>query len=204
MQVDHHSLFYYFRLLLSLFYSSISLYFVLFISFLILLDVWLGFSIHTLFLLLRCVHSFVVTFRVGTPRSGTHDVFYTLHFMHEGYKDYIIRIFESSFLSFRSSYYLSLHYVPRFKTTLRPWLHTLCLAAHTWTILEIGCRLFLGAWHMGSWGDEFTLGHTLLISDGFLEVIWSILGHTPRIYDDFLVGWPYTRGPTYGIFSLTD
>ena len=65
------------HLLLSLFYSSISLYFVLFIFFLILLDVWLGFSIHTLFLLLWCVHSFIITFRVGTPRSRTHDVFYT-------------------------------------------------------------------------------------------------------------------------------
>ena len=41
-------------------------------------------------------------FRVWTPRSGTHDVFYTLHFMHEGYGDYIIGIFEPSFLSFRS------------------------------------------------------------------------------------------------------
>ena len=62
----------------------------------------------------------------------------------------------------------------------------------------------------------FTLGHTPLISDGFLEVMWSMLGHTPLIDDSFfwdgalhwgiasspihlgydrlgVVGWPYTR-----------
>ena len=180
-----------FCLLLSSFYSYIPPYLIWFLSFLILLDVWLGFRIHTLFLLIQCVNSFIITFHVGTPRFGIHDVFYALHFMHEGYGDYIIRIFEPSFLSFRSPYYLGLRYVTRFKTTLRPWLHTLCLTTHTWAILEIGWRLFLGAWRMGSWGDGFTLGHTLFISDGFSKVIWSILGHTLCINDGFLVGWPY-------------
>ncbi|KAL6331389.1 hypothetical protein AAG906_011326 [Vitis piasezkii] len=31
--------------------------------------------IHTLFLLIRCDHSFIITLRVGTPRFGTHDIF---------------------------------------------------------------------------------------------------------------------------------
>ena len=104
-------------------HSSISLYLICFLSFLILLDVWLGFNIHTLFLLIRHVHSFIITFRVGALRSGTHDVFYALHFMHEGYGDYIIGIFEPSFLSFLSPYYLGLRYVLCLKTTLRPWLN---------------------------------------------------------------------------------
>ena len=122
--------------------------------FLILLDVRHGFSIHTLFLFIRRDHSFITIFRVGTPRSGTHDVFYALHLMHEGYGDYIIGIFEPSFPSFLSPYYLSLRYVPCLKTTLRPLLHTLCLTAHTWAILELGRRLFLGAWWIGSWDDD--------------------------------------------------
>ena len=70
------SLFYHF---IPLFHSTSSVFF-----FLILLDVWLGFNIHTLHLLIWYVHSFITIFRVGTPRFGTHDVFYALHFMHEG------------------------------------------------------------------------------------------------------------------------
>nr|CAN76801.1 hypothetical protein VITISV_043027 [Vitis vinifera] len=81
------------------------------------------FSIRTSCLLIRCDHSFIITFRVGTPRFGTHDVFYALHFMHEGYGDYIIGIFEPSFLSFLSPYYLGLRYVLCLKTTLRPLLY---------------------------------------------------------------------------------
>lgn len=77
-----------FCLLLSLFYLSISLYLIWFHYFLVLLDVWHGFNIHTLFLLIRCDHSFIITFHMGTPRSGTHDVFYVLHLMHEGYGDH--------------------------------------------------------------------------------------------------------------------
>ena len=87
-----------FCLLLSLFHYSILLYLIWFLSFLIMHDVWLGFSIHTLFLLIRYVHSFISTFRVGTPKSATHDVFYAFHLMHEGYGDYIIGIIELSFL----------------------------------------------------------------------------------------------------------
>ena len=65
-----------------------------------------------------------------TLRSGTHDVFYALHLMHEGYEDYIIGIFEPSFLSFLSPYYLSLRYVPSLKTTLRPLLHIVFDSSH--------------------------------------------------------------------------
>ena len=129
-----------FCLLLSLSYSFISLYLIWFLSFLVLLDVWLGFSIHTVLLLIRCVHSFIITFCVRILKSATHDVFYALHLMHEGYGDYIIGVFEPSFLSFPSPYYLSLRYVLCLKTTLRLWLHTLYLTAHTWAILEIGRR----------------------------------------------------------------
>ena len=116
--------------LVSLFRSSIPLYLIWFLSFLILLDVWLEFSIYTLFLLIRYVHPFIITFGVGTPRFGTHDVFYALHFMHEGYEDYIIGIFEPSFLSFLSPSYLSLRYVPCLKTTLRPLLDIVFGSSH--------------------------------------------------------------------------
>ena len=100
MQVDHHSFFLSICLLLSLFYSSISLYLIWFLFFLILLDVWLRLNIHTLYLLIWYGHFFIIIFHVGILRSTTHDVFYALHLMHEGYEDYIIGIFEPSFLSF--------------------------------------------------------------------------------------------------------
>ena len=165
------------RLLLSLFYSSVSPYLIWFHSFLILLDIWHGFSTHTSYLFIWCVHSFIVTFRVGTPRSGTHDVFYTLHLMYEGYRDYIIGIFEPSFHSFLSPYYLSLRYVSCLKTTPRPRFHTLCLTAHTWPILEISRRLFLGAWWMGSWDDDLHWGIPLLLVMDFQRwryLYWGI------------------------------
>ena len=81
----------------------------LFFSFLILLDVWFGFNVHTLFLLIRCVHSFIITFRVGTPRSGTYDVFYALHFMHEGYG--VISLGSLSLVSFHFFHPITLTYV---------------------------------------------------------------------------------------------
>ncbi|RVW54043.1 hypothetical protein CK203_080385 [Vitis vinifera] len=63
--------------------------------------------IHTLFLLIRYVHLFILTFGVGTPRFGTRDVFYALHFMHKG-----------------------LRYVPCLKTTLRPLLYIVFGSSH--------------------------------------------------------------------------
>ena len=97
------------RLLLSLFYSSISLYLIWFLSFIILHNVWLGFSIHTLFLLIRYVHPFIITFRVVTPRFATRDVFYTLHLMHEGMG--IISLGPLSLVSFRFFHPITLVYV---------------------------------------------------------------------------------------------
>ena len=123
MQGDHHSLFYLFAFFHLYFippFHSTSSYFFLF-SFCLMFD--MGSASTLYFLLIRCDHSFIITFRVGTPRSGTHDIFCALHIMHEGYGDCIIGIFEPSFLSFLSPYYLSLRYVPCLKTTLRPLLY---------------------------------------------------------------------------------
>ena len=61
--------------LLFLFYYSILLHFIWFLSFLILLDIWPGFSIHTLFLLIQYVHSLIITFCERILRSMNHDVF---------------------------------------------------------------------------------------------------------------------------------
>ena len=62
---------------------------------------------HFILAYLMC-HSFIITFRVGILRFVTHDVFYALHLMHEGYGVYIIGIIEPSFISFLSPYYLNL------------------------------------------------------------------------------------------------
>ena len=94
-----------------------------------------------------------------------------------GYVDYIIGIFEPSFLSFLSPYYLNLLYISCLKTTLRSWLYTLCLTAHTLAILEIGWRLFLGAWWMGSWGDGLHWGIPFLLVMDFMrwyDIYWGI------------------------------
>ena len=148
-------------LLLSLFYSFISPSLIRFISFLILLDVWLGFSIHTLFLLIRCVHSFIITFRVGTPRSGTQDV--SMHCISCMRGMRIISLGNLSLVSFHFFHLITLAYIT--SHVWRPsWGHdfTLCLTAHMWAILELGQRLFLGAWWMGSWDDDSHWGIPLL------------------------------------------
>ena len=97
----------------------------------------------------RVVYYFISSFtifRVGTPRFGTHDVFYALHIMHEGYGDCIIGIFEPSFLSFLSPYYLGLRYVPCLKTTLRPLLHIVFDDSHmgntrAWSVIVPRSRM---------------------------------------------------------------
>ena len=151
MQVDHHSLFH-----LSAFsylyfippFHSTSFGFFLF-SFYLMFDLGLVSTLYScLFDMFIHLLSF---FSCGILRSATHGVFYALHLMHEGCGDYIIGIIEPSFLSFISSYYLSLCYVLSLRTTLRPWLHTLCLKTHTWAIIKIGWRLFLRAWWMRSY-----------------------------------------------------
>ena len=108
MQVDHHSLFYLFTFIYLCFITPF--HFTPFALFLFsscsMFDLG-STSIHYT-CLFDYVHSFIITFRVGTPRSGTHDVFYALHLMRERYGDYIIGIFEPSFISFLSPYYLNL------------------------------------------------------------------------------------------------
>ena len=132
-----------------------------------------------------------------------------------GMRIIIIGIFEPSFLSFLSPYYLSLHYVSCLKTTLMPLLHIMFDSSHvgnTWAWSEIISQSMIDG-ELRGW---FTLGHTPLISDGFSEAIWFILGHTPitddgcfrddvlhwGIFNSLLhldydglgvVGWPYTR-----------
>ena len=54
-----------------------------------------------------------------------------LHFIYEG-MSFDHWVFEPSFLSFLSPYHLSLRYVPRLKTTLRPWDQMSSSAASTW------------------------------------------------------------------------
>ena len=138
---------------------------------------------------------------MGILRSTTHDVLYALHLMHEGYMDYIIGIIEPSFLSFLSPYYLSLRYVPCLKTTLRPWLHILCLTAHTWAILEIGWRLFLRAWWMRSYDMIYTRTYSSYqwsIFEG--DVIYT--GAYPAHRWQFLLRWCLTLGYNQFTFSL--
>ena len=117
MQVDHHSLFYLFAFFYLSFFSH---------------HTWcLTWVQHPHFILTYSIFSFLYHhFREGILRSMIHDVFYTLHLMHEGYGDYIIGIFEPSFPSFLSPYYLRLHYVPCLKTTLRPLLYIVFDSSH--------------------------------------------------------------------------
>ena len=184
MRVDHHSFLYLFAFFYLNFippFHSTSFDFIIFSSCL-MFDMGLASTLYSC--LFDCDNSFIVTFCVGTPRFGTHDVFYALHFMHEGYGDYIIGVFEPSFLSFLSPYYLGLRYVLCLKTTLRPLLHIVFDSS------QVGNTR---AWsEIISWSmtDEelrwwFTLGHTPLISDEFSDVTLSTLGHTPLIDDVF-------------------
>ena len=92
----------------------------LFFSFL-LLDVWFGFNVHTLFLLIRCVHSFIITFCVGILRSATHEVFST-HCIScmKGMRIISLRFF--SLVSFHFFHLISLAYVTS-RILRPPWNH---------------------------------------------------------------------------------
>ena len=98
---------------LSLFHYFISFYLIWFLYFLILFDVRLRFSIHTLLFLILLIFDmfilFILTICLGIPRSGTHEVFCALHLMHGGYGDCIIGIIEPSVLSFL--YLITLAYI---------------------------------------------------------------------------------------------
>ena len=121
MQVDHHSHFYLFAFFylyfIPLFHSTSSDSF----FFLILLDVWLKFNIHILFLLIRCVHSFIITFCVGILRSATHEVFST-HCIScmKGMRIISLRFF--SLVSFHFFHLISLAYVTS-RVLRPPWNH---------------------------------------------------------------------------------
>ena len=94
--------------LLSLFYYSISLHLIWFLSFLILLDVWIRFNTHTLFLLNWYVYSFIVIFRVGILRSTTHMVSTHCISCMRGYG--IISLGLLSLVSFRFFHLIALAY----------------------------------------------------------------------------------------------
>ena len=63
---------------------------------------------------------------------GSWGSLYMLHFIYEG-MSFDHWVFEPSFLSFLSPYYLSLRYVPCLKTTLRPWDQMSSSTTPTWT-----------------------------------------------------------------------
>ncbi|RVW36128.1 hypothetical protein CK203_079628 [Vitis vinifera] len=65
---------------------------------------------------------------------GSWGSLYMLHFIYEG-MSFDHWVFEPSFLSFLSPYHLGLRYVPRLKTTLRPWDQMSSSAASTWTVV---------------------------------------------------------------------
>ena len=79
---------------LSSFHCFVSFYRIWFLSFLILLDAWLRFNIHALFLLILLIFDvsllYYQCFHMDILRSMIHKAFYVLHLMHEEYGDYII------------------------------------------------------------------------------------------------------------------
>ena len=137
---------------LSLFYYSISLYLIWFLYFLILLDVWLGFNIYTLFLLIRYVIH-LLSFSMWES-LGPRLMMFSMHCVSCMRGMRIISLGSLSLVSFYFFHPITSTYVTS-RVLRPPWGHdfTLCLTTHTWAILEIGWRLFLGAWWMGSWGD---------------------------------------------------
>ena len=109
-----------FFLLLSLFYSFISLYLIWFLSFITLHDVWLGFNIHTLFLFIQYVHSFIITFCIGILRSATYG--FSTHCISCMRAMKIISLGSLSLVSFRLFHPIALAYV--MSHVLRPpWDH---------------------------------------------------------------------------------
>ena len=67
----------------------------------------------------------------------------------------IISLGSLGLVSFHFFHPINLAYVTS-RVWRPPWGHyfTSCLAAPTWVILELGRRLFLRAWWMGSWDDD--------------------------------------------------
>ena len=156
-----------------------------------MLDVWFGFNIHTLFLFIWYVIHLLSLFVWGS--LGPRLMMFSMHCISCMRGMGIVRIFKPSVLSFLSPYYLSQRYVSCLKTTLRPWLHTLCITTHTWAILEIGWRLFLRAW----WIRRYDMIYT----GAYPSYQWWIFGGDviyTRAYPthqwQFLLGWCLALG----------
>ena len=115
----------------------------LFFSFLILLDVWFGFNIHTLFLFIWYVIHLLSLFVWGSlgPRLmmfSTHCIscIRGMGIISLG----LLSLVSFHFFSFLSPYCFNLRYVPCLKTTLRPWLHIVLdnsRMGNAWDWLEI-------------------------------------------------------------------
>ena len=192
MQVDHHSFFYLFVFFYFYFipsFHSTSFDFFLFSS-CSMFD-WGSTSTHYICLFDMFIHlSSLFVWEPLGPRLMTFPT-HCISCM-RGMGIIIIGIFEPSFLLFLSLYFLSLRYIPRLKTALSPWLHTLCLIAHTWAILEIGWRLFRGAWWIRSYDMIYTGVYPFLLVMDFwrwYDLYWGIphssmtisFGMTPNI-----------------------
>ena len=130
MQGDHHSLFYLFAFFHLYFippFHSTSSYLILFSSCL-MFDMSSASALHAcLFDVTIHLSSLFVRGPLG-PRLMTFST-HCISCM-RGMGIIIIGIFEPSFPSFLSPYYLSLRYVPCLKTTLRPLLHIVFDSSH--------------------------------------------------------------------------
>ena len=165
-------------LLLSTLLYSLILYF------LIPLDIGFGFSIHMLLFILRILMFIPLSSSFMWESLGPSLMRFSMHCILciKGMGIVSLGLFEPSFLSFLLPYYLSLHYVSCLKTTLRLWLHTLCLTTHTWMILEFGWRFLLETWWMRSYDMIYTKAYPSY-QWWIFGMMWSTLRHTPLIDD---------------------
>ena len=156
---------------------------------------------HFILVYLIC-HSFIIIFRVGTPRSVTHEIF-SKHWISCMRGMWIISLRSLSLVSFHFFLLITLAYVTS-RVLRPPWVHdfTHC----TWQLTHGQYLRLVGDYFLehDGWGAMiwFTLGHTSLISDGFSEVMWSTLGHTPLIDDSFLSGWSLALRHSQFTYSL--
>ena len=145
----------------------------------------LGFFLHH-----RYIH-------IGRPLvPELWDSLYILHLIHVvmGFYHWV---FEPSFLSFLSLYYLSLRYVLSLKTTLKPWYHALCFnssyVGNIWdwfksTLIMMVQELWydptLGHSHL----REFFIGYVVILLDtlhwGTLSLVggWFLDDHYVEAY----------------------
>ena len=200
MQVDHHSLFY----LFVFFYLCYVPPFHLSLSDFFLFSSCLMFDLGSTSTLYSCLFDVPISLSslfVWGP-LGLGLMTFSMHCISCMRGMGIISLGYLSLVSFRFFHPITLAYVT--SCVLRPpWGHDFTYCA--WQLIHGQYLRLVGDYLSGHSRDGehfsfehshpigfFTLGHTPLISDGFLEVIWSILGHTQCIDDSFLVGWPYT------------